>query len=196
VATLSQHAKPLAECDFNELWKGELAIELNLLDALWQQLESVDHALEKMAKQHAPVKLLQTIPGVGRKTAEVIVAALDDPHRFNNARQVSAYAGLVPDQRQSGQTNRLGRITRRGSRLLRSALVEAAWAMLRYSPWAVQVYQRICGGQKTRKKTAIMALTRKLLMRCWAMLRRKEPWQDDTAFSSTATSPSSMTNPA
>jgi len=52
--------------------------------------------------------------------------------------------------------------------------------MLRYNPWAVQVYQRICGGQKTRKKTAIIALARKLLVRCWAMLRRKEPWQDDT----------------
>jgi transposase len=57
-----------------------------------------------------------TIPGVGRRTAEVIVTALDKPERFANARQVSAYAGLVPDQRQSGQTNRLGAITRRGSR--------------------------------------------------------------------------------
>lgn len=192
--TLSKHAKLLRECDFNELWKGELELELHLLDTLWQQLQSVDHALEKIAKQNDSVKLLQTIPGVGRKTAEVVVAALDDPHRFHNARQVSAYAGLVPDQRQSGQTNRLGKITRRGSGLLRSALVEAAWAMLRYNPWAVEVYQRICGRQKTRKKTAIIALARKLLVRCWAMLRRKEPWQDDTPLRSAATSPSSTMN--
>ncbi|MGA7936850.1 MAG: transposase [Kovacikia sp.] len=41
------------------------------------------------------MQLLQTIPGVGRRTAEVIVAALDNPHRFKNARQVSAYAGPV-----------------------------------------------------------------------------------------------------
>jgi transposase len=194
--TLSQHAKPLAECDRDELWKGELDLELKMLDALWQQLQTVDTQLETIAKQNDAVKLLQTIPGVGRKSAEVIVAALDDPHRFQNARQVSAYAGLVPDQRQSGQTNRLGSITRRGSRLLRSALVEVAWAMLRYNPWAVQVYQRICGGQKTRKKTAIIALARKLLVRCWAMLRRNEPWQDDTTFPSTATSPSLIENPA
>lgn len=192
--TLSKHAKLLRECDFNELWKGELELELNLLDTLWQQLQSVDHALEKIAKQNDSVKLLQTILGVGRKTAEVVVAALDDPHCFHNARQVSAYAGLVPDQRQSGQTNRLGKITRRGSGLLRSALVEAAWAMLRYNPWAVEVYQRICGRQETRKKTAIIALARKLLVRCWAMLRRKEPWQDDTPLRSAATSPSSTMN--
>jgi transposase len=73
-----------------------------------------------------------TVAGI--ETFEVIVAALDNPHRFKNARQVSAYAGLVPDQRQSGQTNRLGRITCRGSRILRSALVEVAWVMLRYNP--------------------------------------------------------------
>lgn len=156
----------------------------------------MDDQLEKIAKQNESVKLLKTIPGVGRRTAEVIVAILDAPHRFQNARQVSAYVGLVSDQRQSGQTNRLGKITRRGSELLRSALVEAAWAMLRYNPWAVKVYQHICGGQKTRKKTAIIALARKLLVRCWVMLRRKEPWQDDTVFPSTATSPSSTTNPA
>jgi transposase len=180
----------LTECELTELWKGELELEIKTLDALWQQLQTVDTKLETIAKSNDALKLLQMIPGVGRKSAEVIVAALDDPHRFGNARQVSAYAGLVPDQRQSGQTNRLGSITRRGSRLLRSALVEVAWAMLRYNPWAVQVYQRISGGQKTRKKTAIIALARKLLVRCWAMLRRKEAWQDDTVFPSTATSPS------
>jgi transposase len=196
VETLSQHAKPLADCELNELWKGELDLELKQLDGLWQHLQSVDDQLEKIARANESVQLLQTIPGVGRRTAEVIVAILDDPHRFQNVRQVSAYVGLVPNQRQSGQTNRLGKITRRGSELLRSALVEAAWAMLRYNPWAVQVYQRICGGQKTRKKTAIIALARKLLVRCWAMLRRKEAWQDDRVFPSPAASPSSMEHPA
>jgi transposase len=121
----------------------------------------------------------------------VIVAAIDDPNRFQNVRQVSAYAGLVPDQRQSGPTNRLGRITRRGSRILRSALVEVAWVMLRYNPWAAAVYQRISGGQKSRKKIAIIAVARKLLVRCWAMLRHKQPWQDDTSSLDALTLPSS-----
>ncbi len=156
IESLSHYCKPLAECGFDQLWQCELDLELQSLDALWQQLQTVDKQLEKMAQQDEQVQLLQTIPGVGRRTAEVIVAALDDPQRFKNARQVSAYAGLVPDQRQSGQTNRLGRITRRGSRLLRSALVEVAWVMLRYNPWAESVYQRIYGGQKTRKKIAVI----------------------------------------
>ena len=82
------------------------------------------------------MQLLQTIPGVGRKTAEVVVAYLDDPHRFQNARQVSSYAGMVPRRYQSGEMDRQGRIHKRGPRQLRSALVEAAWLMLRYNPWA------------------------------------------------------------
>ena len=48
--------------------------------------------------------------------------------------------------------------------------------MLRYNPWAKSVYERLTGGQKTRKKKAIVAVARKLLVRCWVMLLRKEPW--------------------
>jgi transposase len=61
--------------------------------------------------------------------------------------------------------------------LLRTALVEVAWAMLRYNTWASETYKRICGGQKTRKKTAIVALARKLLVRCWTMLRDRKTQQ-------------------
>lgn len=79
------------------------------------------------------MQILESIPGVGRKTAEVVVAFIDASNRFQNARQVSAYASLVPRQHQSGEINRMGKITRRGPRVLRSAWVEAAWAMLRYN---------------------------------------------------------------
>lgn len=82
----------------------------------------------------------------------MIVAYLDDPRRFRNARQVSSYAGLVPRRYQSGQMDRQGRIHKRGPRLLRSALVEAAWVMLRLNPWARALYDRLCAGQKTRRK--------------------------------------------
>jgi transposase len=74
--------------------------------------------------------------------------------------------------------DRQGRINKRGPRQLRSALVEAAWLMLRYNPWAKSVYDRLTSGQKTRKKKAIVAVARKLLVRCWVMLLRKEPWKE------------------
>jgi hypothetical protein len=61
---------------------------------------------------------------------------------------------------------------------LRKLLVECAWCLLRYNAWARSVYQRLTHGGKTRKKQAIVALARKLLVRCWAMLRDGAVWHD------------------
>jgi transposase len=61
IGTLSQHAKPLTECELTELWKGELELEIKTLDALWQQLQTVDTKLETIAKFNDAVKLLQVI---------------------------------------------------------------------------------------------------------------------------------------
>jgi transposase len=177
---IAQHRKPLAECALDELWRGELDLELIQLEHLRQHQHEVHKQLKALARADDRVQLLQTIPGVGRKTAEVVVAYLDDPHRFQNARQISSYAGMVPRRYQSGEMDRQGRIHKRGPRQLRSALVEAAWLMLRYNPWAKTVYERLTSGQRTRKKKAIVAVARKLLVRCWVMLLRKEPWNKET----------------
>lgn len=177
---IAQHRKPLAECSLADLWRGELDLELIQLQHLRQHQYEIHKQLQALARADERVQLLQTIPGVGRKTAEVVVAYLDDPHRFQNARQISSYAGMVPRRYQSGEMDRQGRIHKRGPRQLRSALVEAAWLMLRYNPWAKSVYDRLTSGQKTRKKKAIVAVARKLLVRCWVMLLRKEPWNPET----------------
>ena len=52
-----------------------------------------------------------------------------------------------------------------------------AWAMLRYNDWARATYKRLTRGGSTRKKPAIVALARKLLVRCWAMLRDGTDWR-------------------
>jgi transposase len=174
---IAEHSRPLAECPLAELWRGELELELVELQQLHEQLKKVDDKLEQIAERDERVKLLETIPGVGRKTAEVIVTHLDKPERFASAGHVSSYAGLIPRRFQSGQMDRQAGISHRGSRLLRSALVECAWIILRYNPWARAVYKRLCHGQKTCKKKAVVAVARKLLVRCWAMLRDNRPWQ-------------------
>jgi transposase len=183
---IAEHRKPLADCSLDDLWRGELDLELIQLEHLRQHQHQIHKQLQAIARADERVQLLQTIPGVGRKTAEVVVAYLDDPHRFQNARQVSSYAGMVPRRYQSGEMDRQGRIHKRGPRQLRSALVEAAWLMLRYNPWAKSVYERLTSGQKTRKKKAIVAVARKLLVRCWVMLLRKEPWNKETVVRQSA----------
>jgi transposase len=173
---INSFRKPLVECGHDELWKGELDIELTILDSLTQQIGVVVKKLEAIGKTDPRIIRLKTIPGVGPRTAEILVACIDDPHRFENGRQVSAYFGLVPRQYQSGETDRNGRITKRGNPLARTILVECAWASLRYNPWAKGVYERICGKQKTRKKKAGIALARKIAVIAWAMLRDEKDW--------------------
>ncbi|MFN6162954.1 MAG: IS110 family transposase [Planctomycetota bacterium] len=182
---INSFRKPLVECEPNELWKGELDIELTQLDALTTQLDIVVKKLEAIGKNDSRIKRIQSIPGVGPRTAEILVACIDNPHRFANGRQVSAYFGLVPRQYQSGETDRNGRITKRGNPLARTILVECAWASLRYNVWAKGVYDRICGKQKTRKKKAAVALARKIAVLAWALLRDGKDWDASVMIANT-----------
>ena len=177
---IGQLAKPLGACGPDELWRGLLDLALTELRQVRQLADQAEARLDELAQASGAVQLLETVPGVGPRTAEAIVAHLHEPGRFDSGKQVSAYVGLVPRQYQSGESDRRGRITRRGPALLRKLLVECAWVMLRYNPWARAVYQRLSRG-KARKKQAIVALARKLLVRCWAMLRDQTPWRDSPA---------------
>ena len=168
---LEENGKPLEQCEVHELWRGELHLELMQLETAEEHLKAVEKRLEQIAQTDAQIKRVQTINGVGRVTAEAIVAYIDDPHRFKSARQVGAYAGLVPRQYQSGNTDRRGRITKRGPRLLRTLLVECAWCSLRYNQWSRETYDRIHAGKQPRKKKAAVAMARRILILAWAMMR-------------------------
>ena len=176
---LIENAKPLSECDPNELWRGELDLELRLLETIESQLESIEKQLNRIAKTDAQIQRVQTINGVGRVTAEAIVSWIDDPHRFKSAREVGAYAGLVPWQYQSGNTDRRGRITKRGPRLLRTLLVECAWCSLQYNTWSRETYDRIHAGKQPRRKKAAVAMARKILVLAWAMMRDEVDYDPD-----------------
>jgi transposase len=176
LAHLNSLGLPLSEVSLAELWRGELHEELQQLQEIQQRIAVVEEKLNVIGAADARVQLLRTIPGVGPRLAEAIVALLDNPHRFRKASEVSGYIGMVPKRLDSGETERSGHITRQGSRLVRSLLVEVAWAGLRHNAWVRQTYQRLSGGKKARKKIAIVAVGRKLLVKCWAMLRDNSAW--------------------
>lgn len=177
MTALEALAKPLSEVSLDELWRGELAVELAQFKAVQTQLTEVVAKLDALGAANHNVRLLRTISGVGPRLAEAVVAMFDDPHRFRRASQVSSYIGMVPKQFDSGETERLGHITRHGNRLVRALLVEVSWCALRHNPWARETYQRISGGKKSRKKIAVVAVGRRLLVRCWAMLRDQTEWR-------------------
>jgi transposase len=190
LAGMASWAKPLADCAADELWRGLLELSLTEYRQLGDLIDQAQTKLDALGKQHADVVLLETAPGLGPRTAETVAAYLHDARRFDSAKQVSAYSGLVPRQHQSGEMDRRGRITKRGPALLRKMLVECAWCMLRYNAWARGIYQRLTGGGQRRKKQAIVAVARKILVRCWAMLRDRQPWRDPQAGPKPTLSPS------
>ena len=146
-------------------------------DAVGRSLAEVEFKLNALGEADARVRRLRTIPGVGPRLAEALVAVIDDPRRFQNGKQVACYVGLTPRQYQSGAVDRQGRISGAGNRCLRSLLVEVSWLGLHSNPWMREVYERVCRGSVSRKKLAIVAVARRLLIRCWAMLRDQETWQ-------------------
>lgn len=177
LSVFEREAKPLAACGPTELWRGEVHLLLARHRDLERDLRGLETKLDELAKVDPAMALLATVPGVGPRTAEVIRTHLGDARRFDDADAMSAYAGLVPRQYQSGQTDRRGRITKRGSRLLRSALVECAWCAVRYNGWAAATYARLLANGASKKK-AIVGLARKLLIWLWGLLRTGTAWRD------------------
>ena len=181
----AEHARPLAECGIDDLWRGRLHVELELLEAVAAQVRLVERKLDELLEADAPAKLLTSVPGVGPRLAETVAVCLDDPHRFKSGAEVSSYAGMVPKQIESGTMKRVGRITRRGPSLLRGMLIEVAWMVYRHNGWARSFIERVSRGMKGRKKIAFGALARRLMVKLWAMLRTNTPWRDPAALSMT-----------
>ncbi|MEK7731842.1 MAG: IS110 family transposase [Planctomycetota bacterium] len=161
---------------------------LDQLHAEWdhheRQLEAVDKQLREFAKS-APAHeaearaVLQTIPGVGTVTVDVVVSELGDIRRFRSAKQVSAYAGLAPGQRESaGRSKQLG-ITKEGSKLLRWILIEAAWQLVyRTRRWGA-IFEALA--RRMGKKKAIVAVARRLLCVMASLLRSGRAYQSAMA---------------
>jgi len=142
------------------------------------QVLRVERELARFSQTHPVVEQLQSIPGVGLRTAEAMVAFLDDPHRFPHAKAVGAYFGLVPCQDQSGSHNRLGHITREGAPVVRQLLVEAVWQAVRHSATVQAYFERLQRNDPDRKKIAVVGTAHYLARVMWAMLRDGTLWRE------------------
>lgn len=149
------------------LVKPMLRARATLMDAFNRLHKMVLDAV----RADAVCRRLMTVPGVGPVTALTFRATVDVPARFKRSRSVGAHFGLTPRKWQSGETDRMGRISKCGDAMMRTALYEAANVMItrtaRWSwlkAWAMQVAKRRGLGK------AKVALARRLgviLHRMW-----------------------------
>ncbi|HET8632963.1 MAG TPA: IS110 family transposase [Gemmatimonadales bacterium] len=158
-----------------------LAQQLAHLDFLDEQITTVSTEIAaRLAPCDAQLARLDSIPGIGRWTAEVVLAEIGtDMTRFPTAGHLSSWAGMCPGQEVSAGKRRTGR-TRKGSPWLRVALTEAAYAASRRKgTWLAARYRRLIG-RRGKKKTAI-AVGRSILELCYHVLSTAQPYDDRQA---------------
>lgn len=146
---------------------------LEVLTRLTTAVEASETRLAALTADDARVQRLESVPGVGTITAAAFVATLDEVGRFHDAGAVTAYLGLVPRERSSGETHRSGRITKAGSRRMRWLLVQAGWRIIRSKQAAAQPLRRWGEAIAARRGKAIaaVAVARRLARILFALLR-------------------------
>jgi transposase len=124
------------------------------------------------------ITLLQTMPGIGWITASHLVARIGDWRNMHNVRQLGAFLGCVPIEHSTGDVVNRGPISRTGDTRLRNKLVQAAWVAIRRDPELRAFYQRIWQRHPKDRaaKKAIVAVTRKLTTRIYAVLHGQRPY--------------------
>jgi transposase len=150
---------------------------LRVLDTINPELEMIEARLAELCETEPVVKLLMTAPGAGPTVAAAFVSVIDDAKRFRSPHQVESYVGLVPSEDSSGGKQRLGSISKKGNRYLRTLLVQGSWSILRNADrqdplrlWAEAVAAR------RGRKIAVVALARRLVGVLWAMWRDGKPY--------------------
>ncbi len=163
------------------LWRMQLGHLLEQLCTLENQLHHLTEYLDSYLSQKHEADLLMSIPGVGPRTTEAVLAYTDNLNRFDNYKQYCSYFGLTPKLDESGSTRRLGHISKHGPSVVRWVLCESSWKVIRKSKALKDFYERVKNGQDCRKKIAIVAVCRKLLCIVRAMLRDNEKFNEALA---------------
>src|SRR5919112_2276175 len=154
--------------------KAQIGRELDRLDLTLQQLKAVEAERDALLVPKddaapAPVAALAGLRGIGPEFAAVLW--LECFYRsFSNRRQVAAYAGLAPTPWQSGSVDHEQGVSQSGNPKLRSTMIQLAWLWLRYQPTSALsrwFKERVKRNGGRGKKTAIVALARKLLVALW-----------------------------
>ncbi len=148
-----------------------------LLAELLRQIDQLDETIARFDAQIAAACALDTIPGVGRETAEMLLAESGpDLSRFPSAGHLAAWAGLAPGNHESAGKRRSGK-TRKGAPWLRSGLVAAARGAVRTKDsYLTTQYRRIAA--RRGDKRAIVAVAHSIVVIAYHVITRREPYQE------------------
>lgn len=154
----------------------------NTWTSLRETEKRLDETLNMIADADERAVWLRTIPGVGAISALWLLVGLGDVERFNNSREVSSYLGLVPTMEDSANVRRRGHITKQGKADLRWVWVQAANSYtLSKGAQGLSLTRWFQACSKKRgRKIAIVALSRKLMVIAWHLLKEKRGFRPET----------------
>lgn len=145
-----------------------------LRDLLARTMKKINH-LSNQERYAKGVKLLISVPGVGRLTAMMLLTEWERIDRFKNRDSLCNYIGLIPDVSSSDQTIHVGDITQRGNKTLKKCLVESSWIAARTDPALMTKYNQLCSRMNGNK--AIIRIARMLLSRIRHVLIHEQEYQ-------------------
>lgn len=162
----------------NESGNAALALLINQVHSLSTELSSVKKQLSALSSQtrfKQNCELLMSIPGVGLITSMRFLSEIVDIKRFCSLDKLASYVGLIPSTNSSGDSQRVGDITPRGHRALRTALVESAWKAVGKDTVLMAKYYQLC--KRMDRNKAIIRIAKKLLSRMAFVLREKKLYE-------------------
>ncbi len=157
-----------------------LRLHLQHVDQLCASIDGLDVEVDRLIRPFVEEhRRLTTIPGVGKRTAEVIIAEIGvDMSRFPTAGHLASWAGMCPGNHESAGKRRTGK-ARKGDAALRSALCESAWAAARTRTYLGSLYRHLARrfGKKGEAKAAF-AVGHSILVIVWHVLHDERDYQD------------------
>lgn len=147
---------------------------LSLIESINSQIAKVDVAIKERASQDEDVRLLLSLTGIDVYTALLIRSEVGPMSRFADYKKLVSWAGLAPSVHQSGNIEYNGSITKRGSSMLRWAMVEAARIAVVHDERFGAFHARV--GARRGDQKATVAVANKMLKIIWTMLTRRETY--------------------
>jgi transposase len=150
---------------------------LAIIDQLDNQIKELAKDIPLPEELKPKAELLMSMPGIGKLISAMILAEIGDINRFSSAKALCNWAGLTPRVHQSDATVRHGRISKQGSRYLRTAMVCAAMTASRVSSRWYGVYEHL--SRRIGRRGARVAVGRRLLTVVYYMLKRNQHYDEN-----------------